>query len=452
MQCNTQEQKREVLAQAIKAGAQELEQVLWNSLMQDAQPLEAIEEMVLEGMRALGQQVLAAACAVYASRYPAASVACKCGGKAKYVRRRQGQTKTQLDWIEMTRAYYLCERCGKGQYPLDQQLGFCAGGISAGLDKRLAYLGTMLPFAEAAHVLEEMTGVSVSANRVRFSTEELGSLVAADEQQAIEAAWDPDQPEPAPDESLDPLYISMDGMQVLTREEGWREQLLGSIYTSREGPASRADAESAIRAGKHSYYTSMGDVDVFGKGLWTEAQRRGLDAAKQVVVIGDGAHWIWRLADEHFPQAIQILDWYHVTTYVWKAAHAIYGETSDMGRRWAHKQLDDLWQGRVRQVVRRLRAHVAHKPVQQAISYFNNNRQRMRYPLFRQMGLQIGSGPIESGCKHVLIQRLRQAGMRWSQERLQAVAKLRTRLKSDRWQETLDLRPPPSRSYRRSAA
>ena len=452
MKCNAQEPKREVLVDAIMTGAQELEQVLWKFLMQDAQPLEAIEGKVLDGMRALGQKVLAAACAVYVSRYPEASVSCRCGGQAKYVRRRRGQTKTQLDWIEMTRAYYLCEQCGRGQYPLDQQLGFCAGGISAGLDKQLAYLGTMLPFAEAAHVLEEMSGVSVSANRVRFSTEGLGALVAADEQQAIEAAWDPHQPDPAPDEPLDPLYISMDGMQVLTREEGWREQLLGSIYTSREDPAPSADQEPAIRAEEHSYYTSMGDVDAFGKGLWTEAQRRGLDAAKQLVVIGDGAHWIWRLADEHFPQAIQILDWYHVTTYVWKAAHAIYGETSDMGKRWAHKQLDELWHGRVRQVMRRLRAHAAHKAVRQAISYFHNNRQRMRYPLFRQMGLQIGSGTIESGCKHVLIQRLTQAGMRWSQKRLQAVAKLRTRLKSQRWHETLNLRPPPSRSYRRSAA
>lgn len=450
MQCSAEEQKREALVKTVVAEARALGQALSAWLVAEERTLAAIEGEVLEGMRQLGQQVVAAACGLYASRYPEPSVPCECGGEAKYVRRRRGQTKTQLNWIELKRAYYLCEVCGSGQYPLDQQLGFCAGGISAGLDGQLAYLGTMLPFAEAASVLEEMTGVSISENRVRFSTESLGALVATDEEETIQAAWRGHPP--VAEDLLDPLYVSMDGVKVLTREEGWREQLLGSVYTSAEVPKTDPAEAPAVRAEKHSYYTSMGDVDAFGRGLWTEAQRRGLDQAKQVIVIGDGAHWIWRLANQHFPQAIQILDWYHVTTYVWNAAHAIYGETSDIGKRWAQKQLDDLWDGKVNQVIRRLRAHADHESVRKAISYFSNNQKRMRYPLFRQMGLQVGSGTIESGCKHVIIQRLKQAGMRWSQQRLQAVAKLRTRLKSDRWHETLQLRPPPSRSYRRSAA
>ena len=452
MKCSANEQKREVLVDRVVSEARALGETLSAWLMEEERTLAAIESEVLEGMRQLGQQVVAAACTLYASRYPEPSVPCACGGEAKYVRRRSGQTKTQLDWIELMRAYYLCEACGSGQYPLDQQLGFCAGGISAGLDGQLAYLGTMLPFAEAAGVLEEMTGVSISENRVRFSTEALGALVASDEEETIQAAWCGDPPAPADEDVLDPLYVSMDGVKVLTREEGWREQLLGSVYTSQEAPVTDPAKEPAVRAEKHSYYTSMGDVDAFGRGLWTEAQHRGLDQAKQVVVIGDGAKWIWRLADEHFPQAIQILDWYHVTTYLWNAAHAIYGETSDIGKRWAQTQLDDLWDGKVNQVIRRLHAHAHHESVRKAISYFSNNRKRMRYPLFRQMGLQIGSGTIESGCKHVITQRLKQAGMRWSQQRLQAVAKLRTRLKSNRWHETLLLRPPPSRSYRRSVA
>jgi hypothetical protein len=111
-----------------------------------------------------------------------------------------------------------------------------------------------------------------------------------------------------------------------------------------------------------------------------------------------------------------------------------------------------LWNGQLNHSLRDLRTHARHDKVRDAIRYFTNNQDRMHYPLYRKLGLQVGSGTIESGCKHVIAHRIKQAGMRWSMPRLQALAKLRTRLKSDRWQQTLDLRPPPTRSYRRLAA
>jgi hypothetical protein len=321
------------------------------------------------------------------------------------------------------------------------------------LDGLLAYVGTLLAYEEASQLIERVLGLSISASRVRYSSERLGELVARDEESTITAAWQVEDSQlPTPVECLTPLYISMDGIKVHTREEGWKEQRLGAVYSAEEVTPRTAEDEPVIRANAMSYFTAMGDVEHFGQGLWVEAQRRGLEQAEQVVVIGDGAQWIWRLAQEHFPQATQILDWYHVTEYVWKAAHAIYGEDNPLAKRWARKQLDDLWEGRTHKVIRHLRSHERLRPVVDAIRYFQNNRQRMRYPAYRAQGFQIGSGTIESGCKHVIAQRFKQAGMRWSMPRLQTVAKLRCRLKSNRWQETLDLRPPPSRVARRKAA
>src|SRR5690606_11176341 len=115
-------------------------------------------------------------------------------------------------------------------------------------------------------------------------------------------------------------------------QQGGREQKLGAVYTTKPKPSRKRPDELEGRAEQISFYTNMADAATFGRGLWLEAQRRGVDQAEQVVVIGDGAHWIWRLADEHFPEAIQILDWYHASAYVWKAAHAIYGEGSDIGK------------------------------------------------------------------------------------------------------------------------
>ena len=260
------------------------------------------------------------------------------------------------------------------------------------------------------------------------------------------------RPATAPLPPSQPLYISMDGVSVLLRQQGGREQKLGAVYTTKAKPARQRPDQLEIRAEQMSFYTEMAEAATFGRGLWLEAQRRGMGQAEQVVVIGDGAHWIWRLAEEHFPDAIQILDWYHASSYIWNAAHAIYGEDSDLSKPWAEHRLDQLWEGKLDPLLRELQSHASHQAVREAISYFQNNRSRMDYPRYRKMGLQIGSGVIESGCKHVIAHRLRQAGMRWTEEGAQAVAKLRARLKSGRWKETVALIPPPRRSYHRSAA
>ena len=453
MNYSRNEKSREAFIAEIVAEVEEMANGLYEWLDEEARTLEMMEEEVVGAVRRLGQILLQRVCETRVPRYPAPSVPCSCGGEADYVCRRAGKTKTQLDWIQLKRPYYLCSQCHQGRCPVDTLLGFCAGGISSGLDGLLAYVGTLLAYEEASQLLERVLGMPISASRVRYSSERLGDLVAKDEESTITAAWQTEAPQlPTATECLTPLYISMDGIKVHTREAGWKEQRLGAVYSAEEVTPRTQEDEPVIRANSMSYFTAMGDVEHFGQGLWVEAQRRGLEQAEQVIVIGDGAQWIWRLAQEHFPQATQILDWYHVTEYVWQAAHAIYGDDNPLGKRWARKQLDDLWEGRTQKVIRHLRSQEPLKPVVDAIRYFQNNRRRMRYPEYRAQGFQIGSGTIESGCKHVIAQRFKQAGMRWSMPRLQTVAKLRCRLKSHRWQETLDLRPPPSRVARCKAA
>ncbi|GIV79373.1 MAG: hypothetical protein KatS3mg050_3767 [Litorilinea sp.] len=174
----------------------------------------------------------------------------------------------------------------------------------------LAYVGSQLAFEEAAGLLEQLRGLSVSSGRIRRATEELGKRVQAEEAHAVEEAWEQGQPSPAtaPLPPSQPFYISMDGVSVLIRKQGGREQKLGAVYTTRAKPARQRPDELEIRAEEMSFYTEMADAETFGRGLWLEAQRRGLAQAEQVVVIGDGAHWIWRLADEHFANPASIHD------------------------------------------------------------------------------------------------------------------------------------------------
>jgi hypothetical protein len=228
---------------------------------------------------------------------------------------------------------------------------------------------------------------------------------------------------------------------------------LGSIYTTRERRTRRHPDRCTISTVAPSFVADLTDAATFGEQLWAEAAARGVLLASEVVLLGDGSHWIWDLGSLYFPQAVQILDWYHASSYLWAAAHAIYGEGTDLAKRWAAEHLTLLWDGKVVDVIATLQAHSGTgTAVAEAISYYSYHQGRMRYAEYRARGLQIGSGSIESGCKQVIGARLKQAGMIWAAEGAVAVATVRTWLKSGRWEEAMALRGARQRTYRRKPA
>lgn len=418
-----------------------------------AQPrtLEETEQQVLAVLRELGQVFLTGLLGLYTPTYPELSVPCSCGQTAYYQRRRSATVLTLLGPVTLNRPYYLCPSCHHGTVPLDQELGLCAGSISVGLANALALVGVQLPYEEAAQLVQQLTGVSVCANTVREATEGLGRVVVEKEREAVEAAWDLAAPQwpPSPAKAPARLYVSMDGTTVLTREEGWKEMKIGAFYTTTAPPPSQRTDSWEVRAQEISFYADFAGPEAFGKALWLEGYRRGVTQATEVVAIGDGAHWIWNLVEEHFPGAMEVVDWYHASQYIWKVAQAAWGEGSAEGQEWAEKRLDELWEGKVEEVIRSCQEQAtrAGEAAHQAVTYYTNNRERMRYPEYREKGIQIGSGTVESGCKHVIGCRLKGAGMSWNVEGARAVAHLRARLKSGRWEETIAQRPPPSRTY-----
>ena len=147
-------------------------------------------------------------------------------------------------------------------------------------------------------------------------------------------------------------------------------------------------------------------VPDFGKLLYTLAVEHGVQQAKQVVVLGDGAPWIWHLVAHHFPKAVQIVDLWHAQQHVWQVAHAVYGRSTPMGTAWAHAGCALLAQGQIEALVASIQAlpPVAPEPEEsrsvpeKAIDYFSTNAARMRYPAFRAQGMQVGSGIAEAAC------------------------------------------------------
>ena len=153
-----------------------------------------------------------------------------------------------------------------------------------------------------------------------------------------------------------------------------------------------------------------------------------------MVIIGDGAHWIWDLADEQFPGAVQIVDLYHAQEHVWDVAHAVFGRTTPQGISWAKAACDLLVHGQIEQLVTLIGQlpPIAPPPGQsksipeQAIGYFTTNASRMRYPTFRAQGMHVGSGIAEAACKRVVSTHFKQTGMRWTPDGLDAILPLRT--------------------------
>jgi hypothetical protein len=413
--------------------------------------LAEVEEHVLRLVKELGAALVTGLATFAVPLLPPPTVLCSCGQLAPYQRQRPAKVTTILGPISVERPYYLCRTCGHGQHPLDAQLQMCAGSRSAGLDELVALLGaTQDSFADAASVLERLTLVHLSSNTVRDATEELGATLVTHQAQAVARTTSGHDLPAAATPSPQRLYITMDGVLAHLHERGWSELKVGCCYQTTSQPDRKRPEQVELRAHSLSYVTALLEAESFGDHLWQEAARRGVMEAEEVVVIGDGAHWIWNIAKAQFPQATQVLDWYHASAYVWKAASALWGESHPQREAWAQRQLDLLWAGQVEQVLVELEQHQgAGEGVEEALSYYTMHRGRMDYAAYRARGLQIGSGSVESGCKQLVSARLKQAGMIWDASGAEEVAVVRAWLKSGRWEEAMGLRRAPGRGYER---
>lgn len=475
MHCRLASNQVERISELIVASAKMMAEHLVAQMQETVPSLEELEKAVLAELHIVGNVTLGALVGGLAPVYAPPTSSCDCGDKAAYHTMRTAQCKTLLGIIKVKRPYYSCAACHHGHCPLDKELGYCAGSISAGLEALMALLGAEFSFAHAVAVVEKLSLVRVSASRCREATEALGDAVVHCDESERARVWEQGQEPmpPLPEQASDPLYMSADGVIVHTGESGWREQCVGAVYTtiasqrplSHRRPAQMQPSEHATvrqRSQAISYVSDLGSRSDFSQLLWLEAHRRGLEKAKTLVFIGDGAHWLWETAQELFPQATQILDWYHASSYIWKIAQARYPTHATERAAWADPLLAALWESHTDEVIAQLETlaqgdtHIpaavsaaAREAARTAVTYFTFNCSRMDYKRYRNQGLQTGSGTIESACKSVIQMRLKQAGMRWKVRNARAMGKLRARLNSGRWDETLALRPKLARSYHR---
>ena len=297
-----------------------------------------------------------------------------------------------------------------------------------------------IPFARAAKQFQELTHVPLSKNSLQRLAQAYGGRLVAEqacEAQAMvqipskerEVVWR-ERVEPA----SEVMNISMDGAMVNIREEGWKEVKLVSVSAVRH----RLDAQTGrvvAHLRDHSYRAGLWDATEFGKQQWAEACRRGVENASYLSSVNDGAAWIWNIVRMCYGNCVEIIDWWHAVEKLWLIAQHRFDTESDEATNWVCAQKQHLIAGCLRTLLRNIRLlYPKGRPlpddVRNAILYLYHNRGRMRYHLFRKAGYPIGSGTVESACKHVVQQRLKQSGMRWSRLGAQAMLALRSTLLS----------------------
>ena len=197
---------------------------------------------------------------------------------------------------------------------------------------------------------------------------------------------------------------------------------------------------TVLRAKNEQYFCDIESAEEFGKLLWATGCAVGADRARRLIFICDGAVWIWNLIAHYFPNAIQIVDWYHAVDRLKRIAEEVF---SDLNERhaWLERVTEDLWQGRVELVIQACQP-LAKKSLlaKQSLSYYGNNLERMHYAQFRAQSYLIGSGVIESACKQIVTQRLKLPGAQWNLDGAVLTAKARSAWLSGHWQKLVAAR------------
>lgn len=367
-------------------------------------------------------------------------VPCRCGHQAQPHDTRPKQLTTVVGEVRYQRAYYVCPHCHQGQSPRDQQLDVEETAYSPGVRRMMATVGSETSFEGGRQQLVLLAGIEVTTKAVERHAEAIGADIEAAQREQIQRVKQLELP-PVCAPAVPVLYIEMDGTGlpvVRAESEGragkvegqparTREVKLGCVFTQtgtdEQGRPVR-DEDST------TYVAAIESAAAFGFRLYTEAWRRGWSRAKKKVVIGDGAPWIWNLADQHFPGAVQIVDLYHARQHLWELAAKLFPHDDKSRQRWTARMLRMLDRGRIEAVVKTLRQlHPASEELTHLVAndadYFDRNAERMRYPSFRDQGLFVGSGVVEAGCKTVIGERLKRSGMFWSVAGANAIIALR---------------------------
>ena len=398
----------------------------------EAVSLSEMETEIRQMSHEVGGEVLRVCLEAQTPKYPEDEGRCPhCGATASYIRRRWGTSITLLGRIRYRRPYYGCQSCHQGHYPLDEALGIRPGQMSDEVVQLAALQGIQNSFATSRDLLMRTALLDLSANSIRKACHQIGEQIMAMEATAHQDSQDLDQQRAHQRlaDKPDRIYGSLDGFKVHL-DGDWHEMKMGCWWTT------QCLSNDALKAKNITYYVDYLPAADFSDQVWATGFERLADQAHEVIFVADGAEWIWNIVAQHFPNAVQILDWYHALSYVQSVAQVAIPDLLDRTH-WLEQQREHLWHGRRSRVFRACRQFLDGVPetVRKALTFFANQRSRMHYGRFRDAGYQIGSGTMESGCKQLGMGRLKITGAQWDSHGARFVAKARAVYLNNDWDE-----------------
>ena len=375
-------------------------------------------------LRSLAEQI-----ALYDRGYEGSRRRCpRCGQVQRY----KGEASRELIFdcgtVSVQRAYYVCAGCGQTTYPLDERLGLAEGKEQGRLREKLALVAVLVPYHQAPQVCQTLLGSERHASGLRrVALREAQRLTTSPHRHTL------------PRREQDRIYLQVDGQLCPTREprqsvedQGYREAKAVVAFSQHDIAEVSKERHEILHKVLQAKIT---DCEEF-RGIFAQVyeQAHG-DQAAEVIVLADGARWIWLMVEDALPHAVQILDFSHAKHYLWEAGKLIYGEGSAFVVPWVKEQESLLLENQVEQVMAHIERFLDLAPALAAIlHYFQQNAARMRYGTYRQRGYFIGSGAIESAGKQLTAARIKGAGMRWNVPDLNALLALRCVFLERSWQ------------------
>ena len=393
--------------------------------------LETLETEVLRASREVGRKVLETCLSEKAAETGAEPRVCDaCQGELRRFRQRACYIETLCGVVRVSRWVYRCE-CGRYQVPWDATEGL-KDGYTVGVAQVMCRLSARLDFREASEELKHH-GIRISHKTLQEKVRRWSSGKSVSDyvdSQVLEAGskW----------------HVSCDGCHTPTPDGTYEEVKVGCLY--RDYPQLGPGSIPRARPTSLRYVASRSTAADFGEQWFNLAIASGLykdeTERETVVVIGDGAAWIWNLASQYFPGALEIVDYMHAKSHLYDVAKQVYGETEAAAGRveaWVKATEVFLYAGNIQEVIVRIRALGIGTPhlsehLETEVRYFQKHAKRMQYQKFVEKGCHIGSGVIESACKHVVAQRCKQASMKWSKAGIDAILFWRCLLKNGAWE------------------
>jgi hypothetical protein len=363
--------------------------------------------------------------------------------------------------VKLLRTHGWCPHCERWHFPADRALGLRQDSTASPLVQEMcALLVSKMPAEQAEAICLRMTGRRLSRSTLAREAQRQGDQAIEVRRRLVEApVWvDPaGRLSAAPNQSAEPftLVIQIDAWNVRERDhwgqtqkrrrqnleiERWHWVYTGTCFRLSHR-CKKGRFKNKLRAiiTQRSYVATRGGVEALMQQLYYEARARGLAQAQRVLVIADGAVWIWNLFEDRFQDAVQRLDLYHANTYLWAVANQLHGKGSPQARQWVKPLLKQIRNDQVTKVITQLEElkprleQAVAKVADQAIEYYQNNQKRMKYKEGRKRNEPVGSGAIESTCRQLQC-RLKRCGQFWSTRGDEALLCLEMFWRNERWE------------------